>query len=165
MGSRSRRPAGQHPPGALGLAVGDLLGPGWLRRLVGAHVLVDETVAFTSTLQHAQQRRAAYWFCGAALFVCWNAGVLLGTLGGTAITDTDALGLDAAFPAVLLALVLPALADPATRTAAAVGAAIALATSTILPTGLPVLLALLGLLTTAHKPAGSPPVTDPPPAP
>ena len=129
----------------LGLAVGDLLGPGWLRRLVGAHLLVDETVAFTATQHQPDQRRATYWCCGAALFVCWNAGVLLGALGGTALAEPDVLGLDAAFPAVLLALVLPALADPLTRRAGAVGAAVALLASTVLPAGLPVLLALLGL--------------------
>jgi predicted branched-subunit amino acid permease len=56
------------------------------------------------------------------------------------------LGLDAAFPAVLLALILPAMRDPATRRAALAGVAIALITAAFLPTGLPVLLALVGVL-------------------
>ncbi len=137
----------------LGLAVGDLLGPGWLGRLVGAHLLVDETVAFTGTQDRPDRRRAAYWTCGAALFVCWNLGVLLGALGGGMVTDTDALGLDAAFPAVLLALVLPSLRDQLTRRAALLGSALALALSPLLPAGLPVLLALLALpLVTARRP-------------
>ncbi len=72
---------------------------------------------------------------------------LAGALGGAVVTDTDALGLDAAFPAVLLALVLPSLRDAATRRAALVGTAIALVTSPVLPAGLPVLLALIGVLT------------------
>jgi len=46
---------------------------------------------------------------------------------------------------VLLALVLPSLRDAATRRAALVGAAIALVTSPVLPAGLPVLLALIGV--------------------
>jgi predicted branched-subunit amino acid permease len=62
------------------------------------------------------------------------------------ITDTDVFGLDAAFPAVLLALVLPSLRDRSTRTAAAVGVAVALAATPFLPAGLPVLFALVGLL-------------------
>jgi branched chain amino acid efflux pump len=62
------------------------------------------------------------------------------------ITDTDAFGLDAAFPAVLLALVLPALRDRSTRKAAAIGVLVALAATPFLPAGLPVLFALVGLL-------------------
>ncbi len=46
---------------------------------------------------------------------------------------------------MLLALVLPSLRDAATRRAALVGAAIALVTSPVLPAGLPVLLALIGV--------------------
>ncbi len=57
------------------------------------------------------------------------------------------LGLDAAFPAVLLALVLPSLRDAATPRAALVGTAIALVISPVLPAGLPVLLPLIGVLT------------------
>jgi predicted branched-subunit amino acid permease len=57
-------------------------------------------------------------------------------------------GLDAAFPALLLALVFPALKDRDTLLAVLVGAAVALGTAPFLPTGIPVLLALLGLLAT-----------------
>lgn len=84
--------------------------------------------------------------CGIGLFVTWNVGVLIGALGGTAIRDTDAFGLDAAFPAVLLALVLPSLRNAATRRAAGVGVLIALISAPFLPAGLPVLLALAGVL-------------------
>lgn len=45
-----------------------------------------------------------------------------------AVGDTGALGLDAAFPAVLLALILPSRQDPATRRAALVGVTVALVT-------------------------------------
>ena len=130
----------------LGLAVGDLLGPGRLRRLLGAHLVTDETVAFTTTQHDARHRRSAFWACGILLFLAWNAGVLAGTVGGRLVPDTDALGLDAAFPAVLLALVMPALRERATLRAAAAGAVIALAVSPWLPPGLPVLLALAGVL-------------------
>lgn len=130
----------------LGLAVGDLLGPGWLRRLVGSHLVVDETVAFAMAQGQRERRRAAFWACGLALFVSWNAGVLAGALSGTVLADTDALGLDAAFPAVLLALVLPALRDAPTRRAALIGSAIALTMAPLLPAGLPVLLSLTGVL-------------------
>ena len=69
-----------------------------------------------------------------------------GAIAGRAVKDTDALGLDAAFPAVLLALVLPSLRDGANRRPAVIGALLALAATPFLPPGLPVLLAPLGLL-------------------
>ncbi|WP_051426718.1 AzlC family ABC transporter permease [Jiangella gansuensis] len=128
-----------------GFTVGDLLGRGW-RRVVGSHIMTDESVAFALAQPDHARRRAAYWAVGVGVFVCWNLGVLAGAFGGTVVTDTDRLGLDAAFPAVLLALVLPSLRDPATRRAAAAGAVITLVTTPFLPAGLPVLLALAGVL-------------------
>jgi 4-azaleucine resistance transporter AzlC len=131
-----------------GFAVAHLLGRGWVRTAVGSHVMVDESVAFAMAQRTERRRGAAYWTCGLSLFVCWNVGVVAGAFGGTAVSDTDALGLDAAFPAVLLALVLPSLRDATTRRPALVGAAIAVASSPFLQPGLPVLLALLGMLVT-----------------
>ncbi|TWD82097.1 4-azaleucine resistance transporter AzlC [Kribbella amoyensis] len=130
---------------AFGLAVSDVIGGGW-RRIPGSHLMTDENVAFAIGQEELRQKRAAYWACGLGIFVCWNLGVVAGALAGTVITDTDAFGLDAAFPAVLLALVLPAVRDKATRTAALVGAVVALAAVPFLPSGVPVLLALVGLL-------------------
>ena len=129
-----------------GFAIGDVLGTGWMRRIVGSHLMIDESVAFALAQREPQRRRAAYWACGITLFACWNLGVLAGAFGGTVVTNTDALGLDAAFPAVLLALILPAMRDPATRRAALAGLAIALVAAAFLPAGLPVLLALVGVL-------------------
>jgi 4-azaleucine resistance transporter AzlC len=133
----------RHVP--FGFSVGDALGTGWPARLAGSHLMVDETVAFTLAQDEPRRRRAAYWACGAGLFVCWNLGVVAGAFGGRAIGDTDAFGLDAAFPAVLLALVLPSLDSAEKPRAALAGAAIALATTPFLPAGLPVLLALAGM--------------------
>lgn len=128
-----------------GLAVGEVLGSGALRRIAGSHVMIDESVAFALSQRDPDRRRAAYWACGLALFACWNIGVVAGAFGGAAIQDTDAFGLDAAFPAVLLALILPSLKDRSTRLAALVGAVIAVAVSPVLPAGLPVLLSLAAL--------------------
>lgn len=106
--------------------------------------MTDETVAFTLVQNDPARRRLAYWASGIPLFVSWNLSVALGGLAGAAIKDTDALGLDAAFPAVLLALVLPSLTNARTRWAALVGVLIAFASTPFLPSGAPVLLALLG---------------------
>ncbi len=129
-----------------GLAVGHVLGPGLGSKLVGSHLMTDEAVAFALAQRDPARARAAYWTCGVVLFATWNASVLVGALVGQSIGDPAAFGLDAAFPAALLALVLPALRDSATVRAALVGAVIALATTPFVPAGVPVLLALAGLL-------------------
>jgi 4-azaleucine resistance transporter AzlC len=129
-----------------GLAVADAVGTGWRRRLIGSHILIDESVAFTMAQSDPAARRRAYWMTGATLFVSWNIGGVLGVLLGEAVGDTDALGLDAAFPAGLIALLLPSLRDRETRNVALAGALVAVVTTPLLPAGLPVLLALAGLL-------------------
>ncbi|WP_415971925.1 AzlC family ABC transporter permease [Rhodococcus sp. 077-4] len=117
-----------------------------LKRLLGTHLITDEAVAFSLAEEDEASRRTAFWLCGIGLFLTWNIGVAIGTLGGGAITDTAALGLDAAFPAILLGLIMPALRDRATRNAALVGAGIALIASMVLPSGLPVLLSLIAVV-------------------
>ncbi|WP_308268683.1 AzlC family ABC transporter permease [Yinghuangia soli] len=129
-----------------GFTVADTLGRRWWTRALGAHLTTDEGVAFTMRFTDPARRRAAFWVCGVGLFAAWNAAVVAGAAAGSAIGDTDALGLDAAFPAVLLALIWPTLAaERTTRNAALVGAAVAVAAAPFLPAGVPVLLALAGL--------------------
>lgn len=133
----------RHLPYGLALPPG-VTGQGW-RRLFGTHLMNDETVVFTLA-QPDHSKRAAYWICGLGVLICWPGGAVLGALIGAAVHDTSAYGLDAMFPAVILALIMPSLRDRATLRAAVTGAAIALAAAPFLPAGLPVLLALAAVL-------------------
>jgi 4-azaleucine resistance transporter AzlC len=150
-----------------GLAVADTIGTRWRDRLIGSHIMTDETVAFALAEPDPAQRRRVYWLVGATLFVTWNTGVALGVLLGGATGDPNAFGLDAAFPAGLIALILPSLRDRDTRRVALAGAAIAVLLTPVLPAGLPVLCALLGLLALVRPPgrrrapAASGPSADP----
>jgi len=139
--------AGASPAGgtASGGCRARLLAGRWLRRLVGTHVITDESVAFALRQPDAARRRSAFWACGLGLFVIWNLSVLLGVALGSAVRDTNAFGLDATFPAVMLALALPTLTSRPTRIAAGAGAVIAVALTPVLPAGLPLLAALGGL--------------------
>jgi predicted branched-subunit amino acid permease len=134
-----------------GLAVADVVasdyGPvrRWLVRIIGPHVITDESVAFALRQDGRSQRRAAFWTCGISLFVIWNVTVLLGVALGSALHDTNAFGLDSTFPAVMLALALPTLNSRSIRVAAGAGAVIAVALTPVLPAGLPLLAALGGL--------------------
>jgi predicted branched-subunit amino acid permease len=117
----------------------------WLRRLIGTHLITDESVAFAMRQPSPARRRSAFWACGLMLFVAWNAAVLLGVALGSVVRDTNAFGLDATFPAVMLALAVPTLTSRSTRLAAGTGAVIAVALTPVLPAGLPLLAALGGL--------------------
>ncbi|WP_327006946.1 AzlC family ABC transporter permease [Dactylosporangium sp. NBC_01737] len=129
-----------------GLAIGnETLGDARWRRIVGSHILTDESVAFALAQDDPVRRRRAFWLTGAALYVTWNISSTVGAIAGSALGDPDTYGIDAAFPAALLALTLPSLKDKVAVRVAVAGAAIALAATPFLPAGLPVLLALLGL--------------------
>jgi len=128
-----------------GLAIHEVIGTGW-RRVLGTHLMNDESVVFALDQDTLDRKRAAYWACGLGILLCWPAGAAIGVFAGSIIDDTDAFGLDAMFPAVLLALVFPALRVPRTRRAALVGAVVAVAATPFLPAGVPVLLSLVGLL-------------------
>ncbi|MFF4713638.1 AzlC family ABC transporter permease [Streptomyces eurythermus] len=137
---------------AFSLAVAEIIGSGRVSRFLGAHLVTDETVAFALAEPDPARRRRAFWVVGLGLYAVWNLGVLAGALAGGALGDTGRYGLDAAFPAVLTALVLPALRTDATvRRCALLGAGLALAVTPAVPAGVPVLLALAGLFAHRHR--------------
>ena len=131
-----------------GLSLPEVTGRGW-RRLLGVHVMNDESVAVALAQSDLERKRAAYWLCGVGVLLAWPGGAALGALIGSIVPDTSAFGLDAVFPAVLLALVIPALRDRDTFGAVCAGVVVALATSAFLPPGLPVLFALSGVVVAA----------------
>ncbi|HEV8555303.1 MAG TPA: AzlC family ABC transporter permease [Actinophytocola sp.] len=134
-----------------GLAIAGIMGRGRMARLVGSHLVTDETVAFAIAQPDRERGRAAFWLCGVLLYLAWILGTIAGVLAGQAIGDPSAFGLDAAFPAALLALVLPSLRGADVVRPALLGAAIALAASPFLPPGVPLLLALAGLILVPRK--------------
>lgn len=129
-----------------GLTLGGSLGHRRWRRLLGSHLMTDEATAFALARPAGGGRHRAFWLAGTLLFLAWNAGTLLGVLVGGAVGDPTTLGLDAAFPAGLIALLLPTLRDPRIRQVALAGAGLAVLATPVLPAGLPVLLALGALV-------------------
>jgi len=134
-----------------GLAIGEVVGRTWPSRLLGAHLLVDENVALSRARGIGPRATAVYRVCGACLFVGWNLGTVVGLLAGGAIPDPAVFGVDAAFPAALLALLLPSLRERDARTVGLTAAVLALAATPFLPAGVPVLVGLLALLTVVRR--------------
>lgn len=128
-----------------GLAVGDLIGKRWYTRLLGTHLMVDEAVAFALAEDTPGRGGRAYWTAGLALYLTWAPSVFVGGLLGQWVGDPEMLGLDAALPAALLALLMPSLRDRPTLRAVSLGAFLAVVSTPFLSEGLPVMLGLIGV--------------------
>jgi branched chain amino acid efflux pump len=113
---------------------------GPVRRLLEAQLLVDESWALSS--REGGFDRKVLIGAGGLLYLGWNAGTAVGVIAGDSLADPATLGLDAAFPALFLALLVPLLRHRSTPVIAALlGAAIALALTPITPAGVPVIAA------------------------
>lgn len=108
---------------------------------VSAQFVIDETTAMATAQPDRTTARDAFWTTGLALFACWNTGTVLGVLVGGLLEDPGAWGLDAAFPAAFVALIVPHLRTRPGRVTALLGAAIAIVAVPLTPAGAPMLLA------------------------
>jgi 4-azaleucine resistance transporter AzlC len=137
---------------AFGLAVAPLVGgPPW-RRALSSHIIVDESTAYALAQPDPRRSRQGLYVVGALLFVAWQVGTAVGALAGEAV-DHRSLGIDAAFPAGMLALLVPQLRDRQTRLTALAAAGTAVALTPLLTPGAPMLAAALVALA-IHLAAG-----------
>jgi 4-azaleucine resistance transporter AzlC len=119
-----------------------------LRRLLESQLIVDESWALSSRGDGRFDRRLLIG-AGLLLYAAWVSGTVVGVFAGKALGDPKALGLDGAFPALFLALLVPQLRSRTAREAALLGGAIALVLIPVTPPGVPIVAAsaacLLGL--------------------
>jgi predicted branched-subunit amino acid permease len=145
-----------------GLRLAEVLRPRGPRRLLAAIGVIDETTAMTLAQPDPAAGRTAFGATFATLYVTWNLATLAGAFGARRIGSPQALGLDAVGPAAFLALIYPRLrAGRTERVVALAGVAVALATTTVLPAGVPVILAAVAALAGA---LASPAASGTPPA-
>lgn len=131
--------------GVYGLAMAPILTGTLPRRLLAAQLVIDESTAMATAQRDPDHQRTAFWVTGGTIFVLWNLGTLLGALAGTAI-DPETYGLDAAFPAAYLAMVVPHLRHRTGLLAGLTGAAICLVLVPFTPVGVPILCASAAIL-------------------
>ena len=90
-------------------------------------------------------------------YTTWVSGTAIGALAGDVIGNPDKLGLDALYPAFFVALLISEARSKRARSAAALGALIALVLIPFAPAGVPVLVAssaaLIGLTRRAQEEA------------
>ncbi|MFD7068126.1 AzlC family ABC transporter permease [Streptomyces sp. NPDC059913] len=126
-----------------GLRLSQLLALPKALRPFAAQWVIDETTAVTLPQPTRRAARIGFAVTGLTLYVLWNLTTLLGALGAEALGDTRAWGLDAASPAVFLALLAPMLRTTTERVTAGIAVLLALGLLPVLPAGVPVLLAAL----------------------
>ncbi|MFN8234383.1 MAG: AzlC family ABC transporter permease [Actinomycetota bacterium] len=135
--------------GPIGVSVAPYLTGPWWSRLLRAQLVVDESWAIAAEGEGRFNHRVLLG-SGLALYVAWVGGTILGVIFGDVIGDPARWGLDAAFPALFLALLVPRLRTRDARIVAVLGAAIALALTPFTPAGVPIIAAssacLLGLV-------------------
>ncbi|PRY67884.1 4-azaleucine resistance transporter AzlC [Glaciihabitans tibetensis] len=133
-----------------GISASSFLPTPRIARYLTAHLVNDETVAFALTQQKPAQRLAAFRMVGVAILIAWPVGAAIGVLVGYVVPDPAHLGLDAAFPAIFVAILSGCIRRSALAPAAA-GATIAAALTPFVATGLAPILGLAGLLTSVRK--------------
>lgn len=117
-----------------------------LRRLLAAHVTIDESTAVSVGQDDRRAGRLGFWVTGLTVFAFWNLMTLVGAVVGNALGDPQRWGLDAAAAAAFTALLWPRLRSRDATATMVLAIAIALLTSPLLPVGVPVILTVLAAL-------------------
>jgi predicted branched-subunit amino acid permease len=130
-----------------GLRLAEIVRTRGAGRLLVALGVIDETTAVTLAQPDPDAARRGFTATFTTLYLTWNLATLAGALGAGRIGSPQAFGLDVVGPAAFFALIYPRLrAGRTERLVALGGVAIALSTTTVLPVGVPVILAATAAL-------------------
>ena len=124
-----------------GIQMAPLLKVKGVRRVLAAHITIDEStgVALTQAPRGVAAMREGFWITGTGVFLFWNIFTLLGALGAKALGNPASWGLDAAVPAAFLGLLWPRLQSNFLRGVAATSIVFAMLVTPWLPAGLPII--------------------------
>ena len=131
--------------GPIGVSVAPSLEGGPVARFLHAQLVVDESWAIASEGEGRFNPRVLLG-AGLTIYATWLAGTAIGVAFGQVLGDPSRIGLDAAFPALFVALLAPQLGTGRAKAAALLGAAIALTLTPVAPAGVPIIAASLACL-------------------
>ena len=129
----------------ISLTVAPVLGGPLLSRLLQSQLIVDESWAVSQVGGGRVDRRLIVG-AGLTLYVGWLGGTALGVVGAGVVGNPARFGLDAAFPALFLALLVAQLSSRRALVAAGLGATIALALVPFSSPGVPIIAAAAACL-------------------
>lgn len=124
----------------IGLSVAPVLTGSPAARFAQAQMVIDESWAVANKGDGTFDR-GTLMGAGVALYLSWLVGTVIGVFGGDFLGDPEDLGLDAAFPALFLVLLVSQLKTRQGIAAAIGGAAIALALVPFTKAGIPIIAA------------------------
>jgi 4-azaleucine resistance transporter AzlC len=130
---------------AMGIAIAPSLEHRVLGRALRGQALIDASWAMANL---GDGRFDIDLLLGATLiqYPAWVLGTVAGVVAGGVISNPDALGLDAIFPAFFLVLLVSELRRPQGRLVGLLGATIALALTPVAPAGVPIIAASIAAL-------------------
>ena len=127
----------------LSLAVASIFPGSRRRRFLESQLIVDESWALSG--RSGRFDYAILAGVGILLYVVWVGGTALGTVAGD-LLDPEAIGLDAAFPALFLALLAPYLRTRRALATALVAGTMTLVLLPLAPAGVPIVAASVAAL-------------------
>lgn len=142
--------------GILALALSRKLPGGRLRHAVAAVNAFDPNVAIAVQQPDPEAVQREFWRTTAGMMLGWFSGIAVGTFLGDVVGDTSRIGLDAVFPAALLAIIGGALREPDGLIAGVAGGLICLTLLTLVPAGVPIIASVFGVavaLTVVRRPS------------
>lgn len=142
--------------GLLALSLGARLQVGRVHRAAAALQVFDPNVGLAVQQRSPSDVVRVFWRVTAAMHLGWITGALVGVFLGNVLGDTRRLGLDAVFPAALLAIIGELLRRRAGAVAAFVGGGLCLVLIPIAPAGIPIIVSLVGVLVAMRVADGRP---------
>ncbi|MDZ7728581.1 MAG: AzlC family ABC transporter permease [Dehalococcoidia bacterium] len=131
--------------GPIGISVAPSITGNAVLRFLQAQLIIDESWAVSNRGDGTVDRDMLLG-AGGLIFIAWAAGTVIGVFGGDIFRDPEALGLDAAFPALFLGLLLSQINGRRAVVAALLGGVIAFALIPFAKAGIPIIAASVAAL-------------------
>ncbi len=132
--------------GILAVSLVPRLPKGVFRRALAAVNAFDPNVAIAVQQPTPEGVEREFWRTTFGMMIGWFPGVAVGTFLGDVLGDTSRFGLDALFPAALLAIIGNLLRTRDGRVAGIAGGLLCLVLLPVVPAGLPIILSLGGVV-------------------
>lgn len=131
--------------GILAISLAPRLPRGAFRRVTATLNAFDPNVAVAVQQETPEGVEREFWRTTAGMWIGWFPGIAIGSFLGDILGDISRFGLDAVFPAALLAIIGNLLRTRDGRNAALAAGVLTIVLIPILPAGLPIILSLIGV--------------------
>ncbi len=126
-----------------GMQLNQMLRPRGWRKLLAAHITIDESTATAAGQVDPGEQLRGFWTAGVGIFVLWNLFTAIGALLGDALGDPRRWGLDGAAVAAFLGLLWPRLSAREPVALAVLCGLVTVLMVPLAPAGVPILAAAL----------------------